>query len=813
MDLIRIFIDTAFSKLSNRYFDDDRHKAEIPIEDGLFDVAMFVEECRCHHPELSDDQIRVMYQLYADEWSDGNLWNIFEVLTRFSHEVLRLYDGEPLVRFENLFRWRETSQIIGEDLLVSAFLAYTYRETPDDEITYWSPAITPATPLNILNFANWPTILHNDNPELAHIFQTRGLCELHSHLYASTDNFSLSWVCLMNGVSGRISQFETLASEHDKIRASSIAKRLYGNIFKACALRYNIWAYLQSGGNVLKLEKTFIDEEDLDNNLSSARFPDNTYDYIPCCQDSEIEVFTGERRFLFDTLRRILKLKEKTLIKAFYEYVLIKNSLRQFLVQINSNRGFSNFQRYQNLKGVFLTERYFNLIPRLAAYEAAHFNYGKVLETRIIPKKREDVTELVANINEVFGAKKDEFESGSKSLSSTLDRHMDLSILFHFIKSSDYNADGIRHSKLRDKIRTDSRILKNLLLSGGAIIEHIKGIDAASSEINCRPEVFGQAFRYLKRQGYHATFHAGEDFYDIADGLRAIDESILYLELESHDRIGHAIALGIDAHRFYKERHSHIVLPKQWMLDNIVWLFFKAMKSNISIDPETSLFLKATYRELIRDIGYGKSMLDIDIRDYHWAMLLRGDNPHAYISGEELDENMSSPDWSFYEFSSHNHITTIRKNNSTSRRLHLQYLTDRDIKERGAKVKSYEIPKGYIKMIKNLQEAMIREISEKRIGIECCPSSNVKIGYLDRFDCHPIFRFLPVNCNETRHPLAVTVNTDDLGMFATSLPNEFSLLALALLKTKDGNGNRKYSSQEVYDWIDRIVVNGHIYKF
>lgn len=813
MDLIRIFIDTAFAKISNRYFEDDRPKIDVPIENGLFDTAMFVDECRNHHPELSDDQIRMIYQLYVDEWSEGDGWNIINVLTRFSKEVLRIYNGGPLVRFENLFRWRETSQIVGEDLLVCAFLADAYKNTPDEEITYWSPTITPVCPINAIDFSSWPTTLLNDNPELTHIFQTRGLCELHSHLYASTDNFMLSWVCLMNSISGRTSQFNKLASEHDKIRASSIADKVYNNVIKACKLRYNIWAFLQSGGDVKKLEKIFTDEEDLDSHLSAARFPDCVYDYIPCCQDSEMEVFTGERRFLFDSMKRILKHKEKILIKSFYEYVLIKNSLRQFLVQINSNRGFANFQRHQNLKAVFLTNRYFNLIPRLSAFESVNFNYGKVLETRVTPKKRSEVNELITNISKVFDKEEDSLLTDTEHWGYPLEKHLDLSILFHFIKSSDNRLEGIRHSKLREKVRVDAKILKELLLSGGIVVNHIKGIDAASSEINCRPEVFGQAFRYLKQQGYHATFHAGEDFYDIADGLRAIDESILFLELESHDRIGHAIALGIDASRFYRERHNYIALPKQWMLDNIVWLYYKTMKSNIPIDPKTSLFLKMTYRELSRDIGYSKFISDIDIRDYCWSIMLRGDNPNVYISGQEKEENISSHDWDFYKFSKHKTINDIRKDNQNACDIHRLYLTNKEIKEKGAKVKSFEIPKGYIKMIHDLQEAMIREISEKRIGIECCPSSNVKIGYLDRYDCHPIFRFMPVNCNDTRHPLAVTVNTDDLGMFATSLPNEFSLLALALLKAKDENGNRKYSSQEVYDWIDRIVVNGHIYKF
>ena len=50
-------------------------------------------------------------------------------------------------------------------------------------------------------------------------------------------------------------------------------------------------------------------------------------------------------------------------------------------------------------------------------------------------------------------------------------------------------------------------------------------------------------------------------------------------------------------------------------------------------------------------------------------------------------------------------------------------------------------------------------------------------------------------------------------MFATSLPNEYSLLALALMKMRDSEGNHLYSTQEVYDWVERIIANGEKLSF
>ena len=72
---------------------------------------------------------------------------------------------------------------------------------------------------------------------------------------------------------------------------------------------------------------------------------------------------------------------------------------------------------------------------------------------------------------------------------------------------------------------------------------------------------------------------------------------------------------------------------------------------------------------------------------------------------------------------------------------------------------------------------------------------------------------MPVRSDRTPYPLSVTENTDYLGVFSTSLPNEFSLLALALMKMKDTDGKHMYSSQEIYDWVERIVKNGNKFSF
>lgn len=806
MDLIRIFAETAFAEIADRYCDNFKDTLENDVGSLLIDEPIFVDECRVHHKELSDDQIRMIYGLYRDEWSlqsdnsdvtgNGNK-SIFSVIFQLANELLRNLNGLPKVRFQHLFRWREISQVLGEDIFTSAILAYHKRDLH-------------STLGKFPNFEKIPSVIHNDNPHLQYIFKTVGLSELHSHLKAATDTFSISWVCLMNHISRRNSQFEKLAEIQDPSRKEYISNKIYSATAEAAFIRFSLWRFLTDENMPIpEITTKYAQEEyriELDNKLVEQRKKPNDFDYIYVPDAGNMSVFVGERKFLFLMFDKILRTDDIRLHRMFYRYILRKNQLRSFLVQINGNTGFNNFKRFQDLKATFLIDNYKDLLTTLPVWEAAKFNYTKIYEARIAPVKNIQQFELLYN-------------KIKKELNEMTD--IDVSILFHFIKEMskkdiDMNARDfeLRYKNLYNSIninRIHDLIVEKSITSG---------IDAASSELYCRPEVFAQAYRFLKSHGYYATFHVGEDFYDLADGLRAIFESILFLELEAGDRIGHAIALGLDPIKFYSTRHNYIAIPQQWMLDNVVWLYFYSREHNVILAPTTEDFLLTTYKKLILRIGYRSIDSDnIDISDYYQSILLRGDNPN-YYKKRQFDTHMQNsflPDgesWQSFDLQMRKRdIVEIRKYNPIAARLYSDYHFDIGIRRKGALIKSFLLPEGYPNLISELQNKMIREVSKCHLGIECCPSSNFKIGHLEKFENHPIFRFMPVHESESRYPLAVTVNTDDLGIFATSLPNEFSLLALALLKKKDINGNRVYSSQEVYDWIKRIVENGHKYHF
>ena len=101
--------------------------------------------------------------------------------------------------------------------------------------------------------------------------------------------------------------------------------------------------------------------------------------------------------------------------------------------------------------------------------------------------------------------------------------------------------------------------------------------------------MFAQVYRYLRAHFFYyftsrpeqgkvhtekglrlqLTYHAGEDFLDIIDGLRAIDEAIIFCGLERGCRIGHALALGINPQDYYEYKNQKIILTKQVLLDEM----------------------------------------------------------------------------------------------------------------------------------------------------------------------------------------------------------------------------------------------------
>lgn len=59
-----------------------------------------------------------------------------------------------------------------------------------------------------------------------------------------------------------------------------------------------------------------------------------------------------------------------------------------------------------------------------------------------------------------------------------------------------------------------------------------------------------------------------------------------------------------------------------------------------------------------------------------------------------------------------------------------------------------------------------------------------------------------MNTPYNKHDIAVSINTDDQGVFSTSLEREYSLIALAIERHQ--TEGFKNSPRQIIDWLDKI---------
>jgi len=98
--------------------------------------------------------------------------------------------------------------------------------------------------------------------------------------------------------------------------------------------------------------------------------------------------------------------------------------------------------------------------------------------------------------------------------------------------------------------------------------------------------------------------------------------------------------------------------------------------------------------------------------------------------------------------------------------------------------------------------------------VESNPTSNYLISNLGDLNKIPIFKLFPIDEVEAGvKRLNVSVNTDDQGVFYTSLTKEYSMLAHIQQQQRNPDGSRKYSNDQILDWIEKLIENGNRQSF
>lgn len=840
---------------------------------GGISERVFIENAYDIFEQYGFDEIKNIYSKLNEDWfhdffNGKSKKSCFYLLTHFNKHILLEDNLEPVVCYEHLLKWRETSFPLGEDIFTCSYLAYMDQRSKRNR-----------------HFFAWRHVLLSNNNRLKGLL-SQGVAENHFHLKGSGPIFDLSWMALMNSITDHQKAFESLKGDLKLLGQtsnsfSSSKIELDVLLSKAAYIRWYLFEYLK--GNIKSpIEKKYLQYESNKNdsfelimNLSHLQKDINisrsTYGYLFSHRGKkEIAdyaipkniaeknfdaafILYGERKFLYDCFTRIFSNDQNfsRLSPVFHAYLLIKYRLRAELIQINKKVGFGNFLKYQDRKEYFIKEGsiYETAFISMAINDVFKFNSMTSFETRIAPKT--SASSIHKNL--VKYQKQSSIDSISRfHANHPIDVILDNSnpqveqhfYTIHFIKKRDIvpknkivGAMTCRHNSLRQEIKSQAMAIVNLRESSSPKAKLIKGIDAASSEFAAGPEVFAQVFRYLKdhklsgkynflqddfsENKLRATFHVGEDFYDLVDGLRAIDEAVHFLNLKQGDRLGHALALGIDGLEFYNFKGRKLMMPKEVILDNVAWLLAKIRKFGIATCRNEVSRLEKLFESLFGEI-YANS-IDRGPQNgmytytcYFDAWKLRGDDPLLYLNNynQEIEEITNLTYWERCRVNYYYPVNTNIRKSATSKFLYHEYHFNPYVKEKGRKIKQFDITDDYIHLVREVQKQYLHFIKVRNIGIECNPSSNYIIGTFKRYSKHPIIQFYnyPLESDFDRlkdcPQLFVSINTDDQGIFSTSLENEYALLAIALEKEKSIDGKFKYNPTMIYKWLDEIRKMG-----
>lgn len=389
--------------------------------------------------------------------------------------------------------------------------------------------------------------------------------------------------------------------------------------------------------------------------------------------------------------------------------------------------------------------------------------------------------------------------------------------------------DELRSARLdlSDSIKVKLSSYRNIPL-----VNFITGFDVAGDESLVPIEVYAPALRFLRRDftprpmlkrtfphyknvyRFKLCIHAGEDFSHLLSGIRKIDETLLFCGMRAGDRIGHAVALGIDPAAWISIIREGFC-SKCEFLDNLVWAVHQAANSRhlrakwnnvISRYNETI----ACYSKDIYGAEYSASTL-------YSSWLLRRNCPESaslkarILGGADDYLSHATPDYGVLQGPSQEAHELFKKyyydfNAYTNGEKKILFRF-----RKGDRKADYVIDDEEVKFLKALQEHMLKRLTQRKVAIECNVSSNTFISTFDGFGEHPVLTWSPpssvIGDNKTGavfHNLCIC--SDDPSIFCTSLQNEFHLLREAAMR-------KNHEASDIEKWLERLRMKGlHIFK-
>ncbi|WP_105179402.1 hypothetical protein [Streptococcus suis] len=543
--------------------------------------------------------------------------------------------------------------------------------------------------------------------------------------------------------------------------------------------------------------------------------------------------YVVERQYLTDIFRNYLNNRpSKFDVFVLNVYLLSMNQFRTFLYQTNIGMGFSKFKLSEDIKEDMLSKDRDTKDDTIRSTFDKYYSERNVkkVEFRIAPKTSvADYNKLLKKLHGINSEVSKEYG----------DRQLDYGVIVHLIKDKDdfTKKDGLsRKEKSLTAIKKSTDVLLQLFEAENRLREQnlfsefdencipstkIIGLDTANYEHNVRPEIFGPFFRKVRasidqRRFFGLTYHVGEDYVTIANGLRAIDEVIEFLGYRRGDRLGHALALGLDIQQYFMTKRNKIHSTLEEYFDDIVWMYFFIKENRKIEDKESHEILqylrdhfeeiKAILLETIRNEQLQKDGLaQFTLEDYYASYCLRGDDPTLY---HDLLEMIPTDDFEeeYYKLTKSsecglNDCHAYHKKsfkNQKARLLYYQYHYSKNFKKLHSEPFSQDASLQYIQAVAYTQLLLRRKVERLGICVECNPSSNRKISFVNKYIELPWFELNQSGLADRDLPdIPISINSDDSAIFQTDLSLEYAYVTATLLR-------EGFKPEKVYQYIDYL---------
>lgn len=754
--------------------------------------------------------------------------NSLELVRHAASSLLECKNGRLAVRQGMLMEWNGVANRIDQNILFAAY----------DECH------------GIADHPAYVSVFHGD--ERLERILSQGVAENHAHLKGSGYSAEINWYCLHylqnqcpEKLRGALSSLLSSRWLHPDLSPERVAF----SFAKVPMLRSLLDCYAQcvnmptGASGILRDEDAPSQAElcDMFLRLFQAKddialdllFREGRFQYVQGITAKETASAVLERPssyfdFEFRFLRKMFEMfrlkplseHSPIILYGFNVYIAALSQFKLWLSHDNLLMGFSRFSMAETQKELLIDYIHGGKQMLYRSVFDRYYRSGGVryVELRIPPKP---LGEYISIMDDLKRANKQAYDEQPEA--TRPESPIEFRMAVHFIK------DGKRISLKDFEARKDSMIegaergmnglCKLFEMADGACDYpgKIAAIDTANFEMNTRPEVYGPVYRRFidvagKSHDVALTYHVGEDFPTLCDGLRAIDEAVVFLGLGEGDRLGHATALGLDVERYFALKRRYVTSTLQDYVDDIAWMWGLLTESAgdsssllAFLSREYDEYVQCLFSEAARMRGGAVQMSACEapsISEYMLAYELRGNDPYAYLCAPEYDAGIDEG----YRRRLDSERSVHAEESLCARSLYARYHFDGALKKAGLKSLVVPAKDEYIAAVAAAQKAVCAKVHARGISIETNPTSNRKISSVEHYIDLPFIRLNRFGLTELTGVSAklgpdipLTINTDDSGVFQTDLAMEYALIVEALKRAECPH-------EEIYAYIDYLRV-------